>query len=62
MFHSQKIPEYSCAMKETIDIDILVTSTNKDLNCYMPMTVKSSKGAEKMETTVPHAFINESIF
>ena len=49
-------------MKETIDIDILVTSTNKDLNCYMPTTVKSSKGAERMETTVPHAFINESIF
>ena len=24
-FHRQKIPEYSCARKETVDIDILVT-------------------------------------
>ena len=27
-FHRQRIPESNCARKETVDIDILVTSTN----------------------------------
>ena len=27
-FYWQRIPEFSCASKETVDIDILVTSTN----------------------------------
>ena len=27
-FYSQRIPESSCARKETVDIDILVTSRN----------------------------------
>ena len=29
-FYGQRIPESSCARKETVDIDILVTSTNGD--------------------------------
>ena len=29
-FYRQRIPESSCAMKETIDIDILATSRNGD--------------------------------
>ena len=29
-FHRQKIPESSCATKETVDIDIVVTSRNGD--------------------------------
>ena len=29
-FHRQRIPESSCARKETVDIDILVTSRNGD--------------------------------
>ena len=29
-FYSQRIPEFSCARKETVDIDILVTSINGD--------------------------------
>ena len=29
-FHRQKIPESSCARKETVDIDILVTFRNGD--------------------------------
>ena len=29
-FFKQRIPESSCAMKETVDIDILVTSWNGD--------------------------------
>ena len=29
-FYKQRIPESSCARKETVDIDILVTSRNGD--------------------------------
>ena len=29
-FYAQRIPEYSCVRKETVDIDILVTSRNGD--------------------------------
>ena len=29
-FYSQRIPESSCAVKETVDIDILVKSSNGD--------------------------------
>ena len=29
-FYRQRIPEFSCARKETVDIDILVTSRNGD--------------------------------
>ena len=29
-FYRQRIPESSCARKETVDIDILVTSRNGD--------------------------------
>ena len=32
VFHNQRIPELSCARKETVDIDILVTFTNGDRN------------------------------
>ena len=30
VFYRQRIPESSCARKETVDIDILVTSRNGD--------------------------------
>ena len=29
-FYRQRIPEFSCARKETVDIDVLVTSRNGD--------------------------------
>ena len=29
-FYGQRIPEFSCARKETVDIDILVTSRDGD--------------------------------
>ena len=29
-FYRQRIPEFNCARKETVDIDILVTSRNGD--------------------------------
>ena len=33
-FYRQRIPEFSCARKETVDIDILVTSRNGDIHSY----------------------------
>ena len=29
-FYRQRIPEFSCARKETVDIDIIITSGNGD--------------------------------
>ena len=29
-FYRQRLPEFSCGRKETVDIDILVTCTNRD--------------------------------
>ena len=35
-FYRQRIPELSCVRKETVDIDILVTSRNGHGNDYSP--------------------------
>ena len=35
-FYRQRIPESSCTRKETVDIDILVTSTNEDTKIVQP--------------------------
>ena len=40
-FHRQRIPESSCAKKETVDIDILVTSRNGDRNIMQSIRVTS---------------------
>ena len=36
-----RIPESSCARKETVDIDILVTSRNGDRNIMQSIRIKS---------------------
>ena len=36
VFYRQRIPEPSCTRKETVDIDILVTSTNGDTKIVQP--------------------------
>ena len=33
-FYRQRIPEFSCARKETVEIDILVTSRNGHRKSY----------------------------
>ena len=35
-FYRQRIPESSCTRKETVDIDILVTSRNGDTKIVQP--------------------------
>ena len=40
-FHRQRIPECSCARKETVDIDILVTSRNGDRKIMQSIRITS---------------------
>ena len=41
VFYRQKIPESSCARKETVDIDILVTSRNGDIKIIQSIRITS---------------------
>ena len=40
-FYRQRIPEFSCARKETVDIDILVTSKNGDRKIMQSIRITS---------------------
>ena len=46
-FNRQRIPEFSCARKETVDIDILVTSRNGDRKIMQSMRIMSGPPARK---------------
>ena len=46
-FYRQKIPEPSCASKETVDIDILVTSRNGDLKIMQFIRITSRPPSRK---------------
>ena len=41
-FYEERIPESSCAMKETVDIDILVISRNSDRIIMQSITTTST--------------------
>ena len=47
-FYRQRIPESSCARKETVDIDILVTSRNGDTKIMQSIRIRS-RPLEKKE-------------
>ena len=40
-FYRQRIPEFSCARKETVDVDILVTSRNGDRKIMQSIRITS---------------------
>ena len=40
-FYGQRIPESSCARKETVDIDVLVTSRNGDRKIMQSIRIMS---------------------
>ena len=40
-FYRQRIPEFSCVRKETVDIDILVTSRNGDRKIMQSIRITS---------------------
>ena len=46
-FYRQRIPEPSCARKETVDIDILVTSRNSDRKIMQSIRVTSRPSSRK---------------
>ena len=46
-FYRQRIPEFSCARKETFDIDILVTSRNGDRKIMQSIRVTSRPTSRK---------------
>ena len=46
-FYWQRIPESSCARKETVDIDILVTSTNGDRKIMQSNRIMSRPTSRK---------------
>ena len=48
-FYRQRIPESSCARKETVDIDILVTSTNGDRKIMQSIRITSRPTSKKKE-------------
>ena len=46
-FYRQRIPESSCARKETVDIDILVTSRNGDIKIMQSIRLTSRPPSRK---------------
>ena len=46
-FYRQKIPQSSCARKETVDIDIFVTSTHGDRKIMQSIRITSRPPREK---------------
>ena len=50
-FYRQKIPESSCARKETGDIDILVTSRNGDRKTMQSIRITSRPTSRKKKVS-----------
>ena len=46
-FYMQRIPEFSCVRKETVDIDILVTSRNGDRKIMQSIKITSGPPSRK---------------
>ena len=46
-FYRQRIPETTCARKETVDIDILVTSRNGDIKIMQSIRLTSRPPSRK---------------
>ena len=46
-FYRQRIPEFSCARKETVDIEILVTSRNGDRKIMQSIRITSRPPSRK---------------
>ena len=46
-FYRQRIPESSCARKETVDIDILVTSRNSGRKIMQSIKITSGSSSRK---------------
>ena len=47
MFYRQRIPEFGCARKETVEIDILATSRNGDRKIMQSIRTTSRRSSSK---------------
>ena len=52
-FYRQRIPEPSCARKETVDIDILVTSRNGDRKIMQSIRITSRPPSKTSTKVIP---------
>ena len=52
-FYRQRIPESSCARKETVDIDTLVTSKKGDRKVLQSIRIASRPALETVASSVP---------
>ena len=57
-FYRQRIPESSCARKETVDMDILVTSRNGDRKIMQSIRIMSRSLENKEEEPVEPVQMN----
>ena len=55
-FYRQRIPEFSCARKETVDIDILVTSRNRDRKTMQSIRIMSRPQMEPVEPVLKNIY------
>ena len=46
-FYRQRIPEFCCARKETVDIDVLVTARNGDKKIMQSLRITSRSPSRK---------------
>ena len=48
-FYGQRIPDSSCTRRETVDIDILITSTNGRRKVMQSIKIKSTPASRIMK-------------
>ena len=59
-FYRQRIPEFSCVRKETVDIDILVTSRTGDRKIMQSIRIMSRSPTRKRKWNQLSRFCNTS--
>ena len=52
-FYMQRIPEFGCARKETVDIDILVTSRKGDRKIMQSIRITSRTPSKTSTKVIP---------
>ena len=60
-FYRQRIPGFSCARKETVDIDILVTSRNGDRKIVQSIRIIGFRDGNVQLYTFGCAFFSQNI-
>ena len=61
-FYRHRIPESSCARKETVDIDVLVTSRNGDRKIMQSIRITSRQTSYENKEAQPVEPVQRSIY